>query len=301
MVSLKEICTNVVGIQDTRLKDLNGKRLLYNEVIETKKFTNSGKITHKIEFPSDGTGVANMKIYGNWESVRLMVGGQQFDKLSKDIPINTFQMLNDGCCLPYLEYHNIEFFIEGGDYQLEYDIVSVDFNFEIDQEYFVKQLQYSGPEKNVDKININFNHPVEKIIVYTEKPVSNVQFLMAPNVNTIIEKIGLLSKEIKKTYDSRLDQFLKSSEEKDLVIKDFLLLAQRANAIDTKYFFPFRQIDPTHWELDFEPTLNFSVFDYRQTCIVCDSSFKDNTINYFGITHHLVKFMHGMAGLVFSK
>ena len=82
-----------------------------------------------------------MKIYGNWEAVRLMVGAQQFDKLSKDIYVNTFQMLNDGCCLPYLKYHNIEFFIEGGDYQLEYDIVSVDFKFEIHQEYFVKQLQ----------------------------------------------------------------------------------------------------------------------------------------------------------------
>jgi len=300
MVTLKEICENVVGIQDTRLKDLNGKRLLYNEVIETKKFTNYGGVTHKIEFPGDGTGVANMKIYGNWEVVRLMVGGQQFDKLSKDIHVNTFEMLNQGCCLPYLKYHSIDFSIEGDDYELEYDIVSVDFNFEIEQKYFVKQLQYSGPEKKIDKINISFNHPVEKIIIYTEKPVSNVQFLISPNSNTIIEKIGLLAKEIKNTYTSSLDKFL-SSKEKDFIIKDLLSLAERANVIDTKYYFPFTQIDPTHWELQFEPTLNFSVINYKQACIVCENNHEENTLYHFGITHHLVVFMHGMAGLVFSK
>jgi len=248
MVTLKEICENVVGVQDSHLKKLNGKRLLYNKVIERKKFINSGKIRHKAEFLGEGTGVANMKIHGDWEHVILMVGGQQFDKIYKEIRENTFQMLNDGCCLPYLEYHEMDFCIEGGDYQLEYDIVSVDFNLKTQQEYFVKQIQYSGPQNNVDKINISFNHPVEKIIVYTEKPVSNVQFLLSQ-----------------------------------------------------MYFFPFTQIDSTHWELNFEPTLNFSVIDYRQTCIVCESSFKENTLHYTGITHHLVKFMHGMAGLVFSK
>jgi hypothetical protein len=248
MGTLKEICEHVVGSQDYSLKKLNGKRLLYTRIIESKKFTNSGKIRHKVEFLGEGTGVANMKIHGDWEHVRLEVGGQQFDKIYKETRENTFQMLNDGCCLPYLEYHEIDFCIEGGDYELEYDIVSVDFNFKIQQEYFIKQIQYSGPEKKIDKINISFNHPVEKIIVYTDKPVSNVQFLLSP-----------------------------------------------------KYFFPFTQIDSTHWEFQFEPTLNFSVIDYRDPFIVCESTFEENTLHCIGITHHIVRFMYGMAGLAFSK
>jgi hypothetical protein len=66
------------------------------------------------------------------------------------------------------------------------------------------------------------------------------------------------------------------------------------------YIFPFTKINDLKWELHFEKTLNFSVLDINEVYIICYSP-DPVVVDVFATTHHIVRFLCGMAGLLFSK
>lgn len=177
--SLEKICNICKGPQDIELEKINGKRLLYNSVLEMKQFEFKGKNSHTIDLPKQTSGVSNLIINGDWECISLEIGGQIFDKINKISGKNTFEILDNHSCLPFLDSHAIKVIMTGNNYTLQYDIVSIDSDvLSIQQRYFMKQQQYSGEQLlkiGNNKIPLNFNHPIEKLNVITSKKIENVE------------------------------------------------------------------------------------------------------------------------------
>ncbi len=189
------------GAQDEAQQKHNGRRLLYNSVIETKQIKLWGNVTYNVRLPNNTSGISNVKIEGDWETIELEVGGQKFDKLYKIAGENTFDIFNHSSCLPLLEYHSIKFQITGGNnYTLQYDIVNVDSDGGfIANEIFLKQQQYTGAEDLAignNNIKLYFHHPVEKITVFTDYKVENLELFIDSKYKLPLTQIDDLKWEL---------------------------------------------------------------------------------------------------------
>jgi hypothetical protein len=174
---LKSICEDIVGSQDDSLLKLNGKRCVSLSTLESKQFNLSGKTKHIVELKKD-TGITNFTIDGDWEYVEFMVGGQKFDKLYKTSQENTFEFLNNGYCFPYTLNHNLVLWIYGNEYNINYDICSVDPEI---NEFLIKNTQYRGPNDLIigdNNLKLAYNHPIEKLTAFTDKKVNSLEFIL---------------------------------------------------------------------------------------------------------------------------
>lgn len=178
--NLELLAKKYIGAQDVAVKNLNKRRFTYSQKIETVSKNLKGSEKYKIDL-QQGTGIANVIITGDWNHAIVSIGFQQLDRIYKISGENTFDMFNNGLCIPYLEYSDITIYINGYDYNLQYDIVKVNEAMYTNTDYFIKQQQFTGVEHLlVGKINtgLNFNHPIEKITVITTFPVTDLLLIL---------------------------------------------------------------------------------------------------------------------------
>lgn len=175
---LTELCQskNYKGAQDESLKLYGESRLLYDYILDTKIIHLKGPQKYVIDLDMN-IGIANVSIKGDWEYMSALFHGQRYDRIYKKSGENTFDMFNNGACMPYLHSMDTVIEIEGNDYVLTYDIVSV--KYDDNNTYFIKNIQTCGDDllkigENLLKGLICYNHPVEKITFFTDNPVEDL-------------------------------------------------------------------------------------------------------------------------------
>lgn len=179
---------NTKGAQDVALASLRKTNRLQPVYLRVLSHVSAaltpvhyGKVRHTIE-KKMGYGVANIRLIGdNWQNVELQVGGLRFDRLVSPRHGQSFDITDGGKCLPMVEYHDIAFEakqIGAGDVVVEYDIVEVpeeirdvvksDAKPENGLCLVYRAIQCTGEESfhaPLTAIKLNYNHPVEKIIL----------------------------------------------------------------------------------------------------------------------------------------
>ncbi len=204
--SLKEMFW---GAQDEKLKnmDKNKQRLFYDNIIEHKKVE---YIHNNIQDKYDiicisyepNLGVANVKITGDWQQLDLEVGGMRLDRIYRVSEENSFDIFNKGSCMPTLEHHNvIKLISKGTNYTVEYDLVSVNNNIPVNTypAYFIKQQVYDNHDNLIigtHKFPVWFNHPTEKLTVYSDEPIEDVVLAIAFDLKINFTQISPLKWEI---------------------------------------------------------------------------------------------------------
>lgn len=223
-----------------------------------------GNVCHTIE-KKMGYGIANIRLIGNdWQHVYLLVGGQRFDRLLSPRHGHSFDITDNGRCLPMIEHHDIALEAEKTGAEgvcVEYDIVELPDEVRdaakpvtesrIGLRFAFKAFQCVGAESfhaPMTAIKLGYNHPVEKII---------------------------------------LDVIRGSVDE---VILDF---PQFSSTL------PLQKVSDTQFVIDFgEHTINFSRVDSALLRIVTT---EDCVVEARAITLHVASSMWGMYGLMFTK
>lgn len=176
-ISLGHICTLTKGAQDVKLEEINGRKLLYQSVLETRTHECSGEYTIVLDLQEPYTGISNVRIDGDWEKCHIEIGCNIVERIHKISGENTFMGLSNGSCFPLLEHDKIHLRMCGTTYTVKYDIVTIDRMMLEYSEFFIKQnhcnefvpLQ-SGQNNNL----IWFNHPIEKLRVISEYPIEDL-------------------------------------------------------------------------------------------------------------------------------
>jgi hypothetical protein len=134
-------------------------------------------------------GIANVRICGDhWERAEVIVCGQRIATLYKCLDRNSFPLLDNGVCLPFVAGNPIQIHVDdrsppgSADYAIEYDRVVCEAE---DVQFVYTDFQYTGCEElssaPVNKMRLPFNHPCTNITVKFEKPVELVELHLQPD------------------------------------------------------------------------------------------------------------------------
>jgi hypothetical protein len=154
-------------------------RMTYDHIVERRvvEFV-KGHHEPKHQYLHDRNGIANVRIDGEWDTLELVIGYQRMDKIYSMSGTHTFDIFENGACVPFLKFHRIEFlYTGGGPCVLSYDIVSLRTPEKFEIVY--KSQQYTGrveTNMTIQSFPLSFNHPIEKLTAHCEYPVNDLTF-----------------------------------------------------------------------------------------------------------------------------
>lgn len=144
-------------------------------------------------------GFTNLKIEGNLtdteiDMIEFEIGGTRILRSAEKYDgYVSFTLLNDNI-LPAVKKHDFRLYMDlnpNKEVKISYDIVEI--SNPVDKwETIINQIQCTGSEHLItghNKQRLNFNHPVEKIVIKSDEPISNV-FITFDGKHTIpLQKI----------------------------------------------------------------------------------------------------------------
>lgn len=213
-----------------------------------------------------GHGISNIRIGGDWISAELEVGGQRFCKIYPFMGLDGFWYTDGGRALPALAYHDIRVVVYAGEAgaKVTWDVVKLDTPLlDVGDTIYALGHQYTGRETvTKDQSNIRLNFNHPVFALYVKTDKQVKWFRL--QLNGDWADVPFVWNET----------------------------AQRWEAV-------FQEIPEDGVPLSSEKTVNFSRVD-RATLHVehdCESV----EVDVWVVTAQITRFMHGMAGLAFSK
>ncbi len=140
----------------------------------------------KKDIDSANVGYTGLRFYGDpsaVESIELEIGGQRIDKLYPSISgqFDSFSLFE--LVIPNPILHHVQLFasfLKKSELRVEWDVVKFLEDFETEVQTFDMlhgQTQYCGAEdlkEGESEIRLNYNHPIDTITVYADKPVERM-------------------------------------------------------------------------------------------------------------------------------
>lgn len=189
-IKYEQIHASFIGAQDTYITEslhsykFESERLISKNIIIFPAHENAYR--HTYSFPlkrheNDNIGYTNLKIEGNFseseiDTMELNIGGWRIVRVAEKHDNYLSFSLVDNNIIPASQKYFFELTIEHKcEAKISYDIVEIKNPIDI-WEMLIKQIQFTGPEIILgghNNIRLNFNHPVEKIIINADIPIMN--------------------------------------------------------------------------------------------------------------------------------
>jgi hypothetical protein len=154
------------------------RRMLYDTILERRVIFLPARGQHEPKHQIHNKGIANVCINGEWNTLEVVIGNRQFDKIHRISGETMLDMFENGSCVPFLKFHQIQFMCDGDEpCILTYDIVSLKTpeTFE-----FVYKSQQSMDKVDtymtIQSVPLSFNNLIEKLTIHCEYPVNDIAF-----------------------------------------------------------------------------------------------------------------------------